>query len=61
MPWLTLPYHDYRSKKFKFVFNATEIPKLVFLRVKDATIASDDGKDLLLRMGKDAINYLQFH
>jgi nucleoredoxin len=47
MPWVTLPYHDYRTKKLKFVFNATEIPKLVFLRVKDGTIASDDGTDLV--------------
>jgi hypothetical protein len=43
------------------VFNATEIPKLVFLRVKDGTIASDDGKDLILRLGKQAVHYLKFH
>jgi hypothetical protein len=61
MPWVTLPYHDYRTKKLKFIFNATEIPKLVFLRVKDATIASDDGKDLVLRLGKQAVHYLKFH
>ena len=52
MPWVALPYDDYRTKKLKFVFNATEIPKLVFLRVKDGTIASDDGKDLVMRLGK---------
>ena len=33
MPWVTLPYQDYRTKKLKFVFNATEVPKIVFLRV----------------------------
>ena len=52
MPWVALPYHDYRTQKLKFIFNATEIPKLIFLRVKDGTIASDDGKDLVLRLGK---------
>lgn len=61
MPWVALPYQDYRTQKLKFVFNATEIPKLVFLRVKDATIASDDGKDLVLRLGKQAVHYLKFH
>jgi hypothetical protein len=29
------------------VFNVTEIPKLVFLRANDGTIASDDGKELV--------------
>lgn len=61
MPWVSFPYHDYRTQKLKFVFNATEIPKLVFLRVKDGTIASDDGKDLILRLGKQAVHYLKFH
>jgi len=61
MPWLCLPYLDYRTKKIKYVFNVTEIPKLVFLRVKDGTIASDDGKDLILKLGKEALHYLKFH
>ena len=61
MPWLALPYDDYRVKKLKYVFNVTEIPKLVFLRVKDGTIASDDGRGLVLRLGKEAIHYLKFH
>ena len=61
MPWVTLPYQDYRTKKLKFVFNATEVPKIVFLRVKDGTIASDEGKDLILRLGKETINYLKYH
>jgi hypothetical protein len=61
MPWLALPYEDYKVKKLKYVFNVTEIPKLVFLRVKDGTIASDDGKDLVLRLGKQAVHFLKFH
>lgn len=61
MPWLAFPYLDYRTKKLKFVFNATEIPKVVFLRVKDGTIASDDGKDLILRLGKEAISFLKYN
>ena len=52
MPWLALPYEEYRVKKLKYVFNVTEIPKLVFLRVKDGTIASDDGVGLIQRLGK---------
>ena len=61
MPWLALPYQDYKVKKLKYVFNVTDIPKLVFLRVKDGSIASDDGKDLVLRLGKEAVHYLKFH
>lgn len=61
MPWKALPFQDYRVSKLKYVFNVTELPKLVFLRVKDASIASDDGKDLVMRLGKDAVHYLKFH
>ena len=61
MPWLALPYQDYRTSKLKFVFNVTEIPKLIFLRVKDGTIASDDGVSLVPRLGKQAIHFLKFN
>ncbi|CDW90890.1 UNKNOWN [Stylonychia lemnae] len=61
MPWVALPYQDYKVKKLKYVFNVTELPKLVFLRVKDGSVASDDGKDLVLRLGKEAVHYLKFH
>jgi len=60
MPWVTLPYIHLKTKQLKFVFNATEVPKLVFLR-KDGSIASDDGKELLLRLGRGALDYLKFH
>ena len=61
MPWIALPYDNFRVKKLKYVFNVTEIPKLVFLRVKDGTIASDDGVGLIKRLGKQAVHYLKFH
>ncbi len=52
MPWVALAYQDPRNKKLKYVFNVTEVPKLVFLRVKDGSIASDDGVALVQRLGK---------
>ena len=49
--FLSMPFQSYMSKKVRFVFNVTEIPKLVFIRARDGSVASDDGISLLYRLG----------
>ncbi len=59
MPWVTLPYVCKRTKQLKFVFNATEVPTLIIMRCNGQIIA-DNARDLIVRMGADALEHLKF-
>lgn len=54
--WATLPFQCSAIAQLKRYLNVTELPQLVFVEVKGMTVLAVDGKELVLKHGREAVD-----
>ena len=54
--WATLPFQCSAIAQLKRYLNVTELPQLVFIEVKGMTVLAVDGKELVLKHGREAVD-----